>query len=209
MTLYRWIALAAVISLIVFVNLSGMDSILSLETVLEEKDRLRESFEKNPVWLGVGFFLSYIVITALSIPGAAILTLASGAIFGFGWGLLIASFASTIGATLAMLAFRWFFRNLVEKRFEAQLATINSGIAKDGSLYLFSLRMVPIFPFFLINALMGLTKIGVGSFFWVSQVGMLAGTALYVNAGTQLASIETISEIFSAEIIISFAILYT
>ena len=149
MTLYRWIALAAVISLIVFVNLSGMDSILSLETVLEEKDRLRESFEKNPVWLGVGFFLSYIVVTALSIPGAAILTLASGAIFGFGWGLLIASFASTIGATLAMLAFRWFFRNLVEKRFEAQLATINSGIAKDGSLYLFSLRMVPIFPFFL------------------------------------------------------------
>ena len=106
-----------------------------------------------------------------------------------------------------MLAFRWFFRPLVEQRFEEQLITINSGIEKDGSLYLFSLRMVPIFPFFLINALMGLTKIGVGSFFWVSQVGMLAGTALYVNAGTQLASIETISQIFSAEIIISFAIL--
>ena len=207
MTLYRWIALAAVISVIVFVNLSGMDSILSLETVLEEKDRLRERFEKNPIWLGIGFFLSYIVITALSIPGAAILTLASGAIFGFGWGLIIASFASTIGATLAMLAFRWFFRPLVEKRFEEQLITVNSGIEKDGSLYLFSLRMVPIFPFFLINALMGLTKIGVGSFFWVSQLGMLAGTALYVNAGTQLASIETISQIFSAEIIISFAIL--
>ena len=151
MTLYRWIALAAVISVIVFVNLSGMDSILSLETVLEEKDRLRERFEKNPIWLGIGFFLSYIVITALSIPGAAILTLASGAIFGFGWGLIIASFASTIGATRAMLAFRWFFRPLVEKRFEEQLITINSGIEKDGSLYLFSLRMVPIFPFFLMT----------------------------------------------------------
>ena len=140
MTFYRWIALAAVTAVIAFINLSGMDTILSLETVLAEKDRLRESFERNPVRLGVGFFLSYIIITALSIPGAAILTLASGAIFGFGWGLLIASFASTIGATLAMLAFRWIFRGLVEKRFSGQLATINSGIEKDGSFYLFSLR---------------------------------------------------------------------
>ena len=207
MTLYRWIAAAAVIAVIVFINLSGMDTILSLETVLTEKERLRESFDKNPVGLGVGFFLSYIVITALSIPGAAILTLASGAIFGFGWGLIIASFASTIGATLAMLAFRWIFRGLAEKRFRVQLATINSGIEKDGSFYLFSLRMVPIFPFFLINALMGLTKIGVGSFFWVSQLGMLGGTILYVNAGTQLATIETVDQIFSTGIIISFALL--
>ena len=207
MTFYRWIALAAVTAVIAFTNLSGMDTILSLETVLEEKDRLRESFERNPVRLGVGFFLSYIIITALSIPGAAILTLASGAIFGFGWGLLIASFASTIGATLAMLAFRWIFRGLVEKRFSGQLATINSGIEKDGSFYLFSLRMVPIFPFFLINALMGLTKMGPLSFFWVSQVGMLAGTILYVNAGTQLATIETVDQIFSVGIIISFALL--
>ena len=207
MTLYRWIALAAAIAVIAFVNLSGMDAILSLETVLEEKDRLKESFEKNPFRLGVGFFFSYIIITALSIPGAAILTLASGAIFGFGWGLIIASFASTIGATLAMLAFRWIFRGLVENSFTEQLAAINSGIEKDGSFYLFSLRMVPIFPFFLINALMGLTKIRIWSFFWVSQLGMLLGTILYVNAGTQLATIETADQIFSIGIIISFALL--
>ena len=131
MTLYRWIAVAAVIAVIVFINLSGMDTILSLETVLTEKERLRESFDKNPVGLGVGFFLSYIVITALSIPGAAILTLASGAIFGFGWGLIIASFASTIGATLAMLAFRWIFRGLAEKRFEVRQRS-GPGLAEEG-----------------------------------------------------------------------------
>ncbi|MBA58965.1 MAG: pyridine nucleotide-disulfide oxidoreductase, partial [Gammaproteobacteria bacterium] len=207
MTLYRWIVLAAVVAIVVFVNLSGLDSVLSLDTVIQQKDRLKGIFEESPVRLGLAFFFSYVMITALSIPGAALLTLAAGAIFGFGWGVVIASFASTLGATLAMLMVRWLFRDIFENRFSDQLETINSGIEKDGSYYLFSLRMVPIFPFFIINALMGLTKLSAISFFLVSQIGMLAGTLVYVNAGTQLGSVETVSQIFSTKLLLSFALL--
>ncbi|MGR9117158.1 MAG: FAD-dependent oxidoreductase [Gammaproteobacteria bacterium] len=149
----------------------------------------------------------YIVVTGLSLPGAAVLTLAGGAVFGLLWGTLIVSFASTLGATLAFLAARFLFRDTVKARFGARLKAIDEGVKRDGPFYLFTLRLVPLFPFFMINLAMGLTAIRTWTFYWVSQVGMLAGTAVYVNAGTQLAKLETLSGILSPALLGSFALL--
>ena len=153
------------------------------------------------------YFVIYVAITALSLPGAVILTLAGGAIFGLVWGTLIISFASSIGATLAFLASRLLFRDVVQRRFGDRLEAINNGMAREGAFYLFALRLVPIFPFFVINLLMGLTPIRAWTFYWVSQVGMLAGTLVYVNAGTQLARIEGVGGILSPALLGSFALL--
>ncbi len=133
-------------------------------------------------------------MTALSLPGAALLTLLGGALFGLGWGLLIISFASTLGATLAFLLSRFLFRGPIEKRFPRQFETVNRGVEKDGAFYLFTLRLVPIFPFFMINLVMGLTRIKLTTFYWVSQLGMLPGTAVYVNAGGQLGELESLGD---------------
>ncbi len=143
--------------------------------------------DSAPVLVSLLFFAFYVVITALSLPGAAIMTLAGGALFGLAWGFVIVSFASTIGATLAFLVSRYLLRDSVQKRFGDRLKPINRGIEREGAFYLFTLRLVPIFPFFLINILMGLTPIKTFTYYWVSQLGMLAGTVVYVNAGTQLA----------------------
>jgi len=153
------------------------------------------------------YFVLYILVTALSLPGAAIMTLAGGALFGFWASLLVVSFASTIGATLAFLVSRFLLRDWVQTRFGDKLGAINTGVEREGAFYLFSLRLVPLFPFFVINLVMGLTPMKARTFYWVSQVGMLAGTAVYVNAGTQLARIESASGILSPGILISFAIL--
>ncbi len=167
-----------------------------------------ESYRQNHPLLTAGvFFLIYVAVTGLSLPGAAVMTLVGGAIFGLLWGTVIISFASTIGATLAFLASRLLFRDSVQQRFGNKLRTVNDGIAREGAFYLFALRLVPIFPFFAINLLMGLTPIKVWTFFWVSQVGMLAGTLVYVNAGTQLAQIESVGGILSPAIIGSFVLL--
>lgn len=149
----------------------------------------------------------YIVVTALSLPGAAVMTLAGGAIFGLWRGLLLVSFASTIGATLAFLVARFLLKDFVQRRFGEKLKAVNEGIEKDGAFYLFTLRLVPLFPFFVINLVMGLTPIRTGTFYIVSQIGMLAGTAVYVNAGTQLAQIDSISGILSPGLIFSFVLL--
>ena len=149
----------------------------------------------------------YILVAALSLPGAAVMTLAGGAIFGFWIGLVLVSFASSIGATLAFLAARFLLKDYVQNRFGGRLKTVNHGIEKDGALYLFTLRLVPLFPFFVINLVMGLTPIRTGVFYAVSQVGMLAGTAVYVNAGTQLAQIDSLSGILSPGLIFSFVLL--
>lgn len=151
--------------------------------------------------------LIYIAVTGLSLPGAAILTLAGGAIFGLFWGTVIVSFASTIGATLAFLAARFLFKDSIQAKFGDRLHAINDGIARDGAFYLFTLRLVPLFPFFVINLLMGLTSIKVRTFYWVSQVGMLAGTLVYVNAGTQLGKLESLSGILSPPLVGSFVLL--
>ncbi|KAF7763033.1 mercuric reductase [Pseudoalteromonas undina] len=162
---------------------------------------------QSPLLVIGGFFLLYILVTALSLPGAAILTLAAGALFGLAQGLLVASFASSIGATLAFLVSRYLLRDTIKKRFPERLAAIDTGVEKEGAFYLFTLRLVPVFPFFLINLLMGLTAIKSWTFYWVSQVGMLAGTFVFVNAGTQLAQIESLSGILSLDLILSFALL--
>ena len=167
-----------------------------------------ESWRAQAPWLvAMGFLLIYILVTALSLPGAAVMTLAAGALFGVLWGTVIVSFASSIGATLAFLVSRYLLKDTVQSRFGDRLKAINRGIERDGAFYLFTLRLVPVFPFFLINLLMGLTPIKAATFYWVSQVGMLAGTIVYVNAGTQLAQLESLSGILSPSLLFSFALL--
>jgi len=164
-------------------------------------------YAAEPLLVAGAYFLLYVAVTALSLPGAAIMTLAAGALFGLWVGTLLVSFASSLGATLAFLASRFLFRDWVQGRYGERLKAINEGVAKDGAFYLFTLRLVPVFPFFLINLLMGLTPIKTRAFYWVSQVGMLAGTLVYVNAGTQLARIEGLSGILSPALLASFALL--
>jgi uncharacterized membrane protein YdjX (TVP38/TMEM64 family) len=149
----------------------------------------------------------YILSTSLSLPGATILTLAGGALFGFWAGGLVVSFASTMGATLACVVSRFVLRDWVQGKFGDRLATINEGIAREGPFYLFTLRLIPLFPFWMINLVMGLTKVPLLTFYWVSQVGMLPGTAVYVNAGKELAKIDSLSGILSPSLIVSFAVL--
>ncbi len=161
----------------------------------------------SPVWVGLGFFVLYVLVTALSLPGAAVMTLAAGALFGLWWGTLIVSFASTLGATAAFLVSRYLLREVVLQRFGQRMKAIDDGVARDGALYLFTLRLVPAFPFFLINLLMGLTRIPTRTYYWVSQVGMLAGTLVYVNAGTQLVKLTSLSGILSPGLLLSFALL--
>ena len=151
--------------------------------------------------------LIYIVVTALSLPGAAVMTLAGGALFGFVVGTIVVSFASTIGATLACFVSRFLLREWVQKKFGDKLKSINKGIQDEGAFYLFTMRLIPVFPFFVINLVMGLTKMSLLTFYWVSQVGMLPGTMVYINAGKELAKIESLSGILSPSLLISFTIL--
>ncbi len=198
--------LGAVICL-VLASIFDVGSLLTLESIKAQQAKIDAMYQADPLLIAGSFFLVYVVVAALSIPGAVFLTLLAGAIFGLGVGLLIASFASTIGATLAFLVSRYVLRSTVEEKFGDKLQTINKSVEKEGAFYLFTMRLVPIFPFFLINLVMGLTKIKTGVFYIVSQVGMLLGTAVFVNAGTQLASIEAVNEILSPKLIASFALL--
>src|SRR6185369_7876648 len=167
-----------------------------------------EAFRATRPALSVAlYFAIYVVVTALSLPGAALLTLAGGAVFGLLWGTLIVSFASTIGATAAFLISRFLLRDWVAERFGKRLAAIDEGVRREGGFYLFTLRLVPAFPFFLINLLLGLTAMPARTFYWVSQVGMLAGTVVYVNAGTQLARLDSLSGILSPALLGSFVLL--
>jgi len=180
---------------------------LSLDFYKSQQAAIEAYRAANPLPAAGIFFLIYVAVTALSVPGAAVLTLVGGAIFGLAWGTLIISFASTIGATLAFLVARFLLRGWVQGRFSRRLKAINAGIERDGPFYLFTLRLVPIFPFFVINLVMGLTPIRTRTFYWVSQIGMLAGTLVYVNAGTQLGRIESVRGILSPEVLGSFALL--
>ncbi|MBG9990804.1 FAD-dependent oxidoreductase [Pseudoalteromonas sp. APC 3358] len=184
-----------------------LHQLLTLDGLKGSMDQFSDYKEQSPLLVIGGFFLLYVVVTALSLPGAAILTLAAGALFGLVEGLLVASFASTIGATLAFLVSRYLLRDTIKQRFPERLAAIDAGVEKEGGFYLFTLRLVPVFPFFLINLLMGVTSIKSWTYYWVSQAGMLAGTFVFVNAGTQLAQIDSLSGILSFNLILSFALL--
>ncbi|MFT2111370.1 FAD-dependent oxidoreductase [Marinomonas sp. 2405UD68-3] len=184
-----------------------LHTFLSLSYLKEQQSSFAELRAEQPVLVTGVFFISYVFITALSLPGAVILTLASGALFGLIQGLLIASFASSLGATIAFLVSRYLFKESVQAKFGQNLKAFNKGMEKDGALYLFTLRLVPAFPFFLINLLMGLTPIKTWRFYWVSQLGMVAGTGVFVNAGTQLAQIDSLKGILSPGLILSFVLL--
>lgn len=180
---------------------------LSLDYLKRSQASFASLYAGRPALVIGMFFAVYVAVTALSFPGATVMTLAAGAIFGLAAGTLIVSFASSLGATLAFLAARYVLRDSVQQRFSARLAEIDKGIAKDGAFYLFTLRLVPLVPFFVINLLMGLTRMRAWTFYWVSQLGMLAGTIVYVNAGTQLGRIESLRGILSPGLIGSFVLL--
>ena len=177
---------------------------LSLSALKAGQDSLQEQISRHPLLASSLFMLVYILAAALSLPGAAILTLAGGALFGLVWGLVMVSFASSIGASLAFLGARYLFRDSLRRRYRQSLARIDRGIERDGAFYLASLRLVPIFPFFVINLVMGLTAMRLRTFYWVSQLGMFAGTVVYVNAGTQLGRIDSLGDVLSPALLGSF-----
>ncbi|MDA0804684.1 MAG: FAD-dependent oxidoreductase [Proteobacteria bacterium] len=180
---------------------------LTLEFIQSRLASLQAFRDENFAVTAAIYFVFYVVATGISIPGAILLTLLGGAIFGLWWGTLLVSFASSIGATGAFLASRLLLRDWVQRRFGAYLAPINKGIAKDGAFYLFSLRMVPLVPFFVVNLLMGLTSISVPAYYIASQIGMFVSTLVYVNAGAELAQITSLSGLVSPSVLLSFTLL--
>ncbi|MEQ5788969.1 FAD-dependent oxidoreductase [Erythrobacter sp. NFXS35] len=201
------IILAALAAIVAAYFVFDLGQYLTLSGVKDLVAQWEAFYDRNPVAVLAGFFAVYVAVTAASLPGAAIMTLAAGALFGLVTGTILVSFASTAGATLAFLSSRYVLRDTIEARFGERLKAINAGLERDGAFYLFSLRMIPAFPFFVVNLVMGLTRIRIWTYVWVSQVGMLLGTAVYVNAGTQLARIDSLSGIVSPGVLASFALL--
>ncbi|WP_397592604.1 TVP38/TMEM64 family protein [Sphingorhabdus sp.] len=197
------VLLGAIIAYFVF----DLGAILSLENFKASQADIVAAKDANPVLYISGFFILYVAVTGLSIPGAAIMSLIAGALFGVLMGTIIVSFASTMGATLAFLSARFVLRDWVQGKFGERLRAIDEGLEKDGAFYLFTLRLIPVFPFFVINLLMGLTRIKTRTFFWVSQLGMLPATIVFVNAGTQISYIESTSGLLSPTLIASFVAL--
>ena len=207
MTKSRLLVLIALAAAIVAFFAFDLGRFFTLDYFKSQQATISAYYEAHRVKTAAIFFLVYIAVTGLSLPGAAIMTLVAGAIFGLLWGTVIVSFASSIGATLAFLASRFLFRDAIQKKFGDKLAAFNRGFEKEGAFYLFALRLVPAFPFFVINLVMGLTPIKTRTFYWVSQLGMLLGTVVYVNAGTQLARIDSLKGILSPGLLLSFVLL--
>ena len=196
-----------VVGLVALFKLLGLSQYLTLSYVKTSQETFAAVYANHRLMVIVAYMVIYILVTSLSLPGAAIMTLAGGALFGLLIGTLVVSFASTIGATLACFVSRFVLRDWVQRKFGDKLKEVNEGITREGTFYLFTLRLIPIFPFWLINMVMGLTKMPLRTFYWVSQVGMLAGTVVYVNAGGELAKINSISGILSPGLILSFVLL--
>lgn len=203
----RLLLLLAICILIGVFFALDLQRFLGLDALKHQQAAVASYRDAHPLLASALFAALYVVVTALSLPGAAALTIAGGAIFGLLWGAVIVSFASTLGATLAFLAARFLFRDAVRARFRGRMKAVDAGMARDGVFYLFTLRLVPVFPFFMINLLMGLTAIPALTFAAVSQIGMLPGTFVYVNAGTQLAQIESMADIMSPSLLLAFALL--
>ena len=198
-----FILIAAIAAYFVF----DLGQVLSLENFKASQADIVAAKDASPFLYITGFFILYVAVTGLSIPGAAIMSLVAGALFGVVLGTVIVSFASTIGATLAFLSARFVLRDWVQGKFGERLRAIDDGLEKDGAFYLFTLRLIPVFPFFVINLLMGLTRIKTRTFFWVSQLGMLPATVVFVNAGTQISRIDSTAGLLSPALIASFAAL--
>ncbi len=201
------IIVIVVIGLIAAFQIFNLVYYLSLSYLKESQEKFQVLYSENSAAMIAGYMLVYIIATSLSLPGAAVLTLAAGALFGLITGTIIVSFASTIGATLACIVSRFILRDWIQNKFGDKLKTVNEGIEKEGALYLFTVRLIPVFPFWLINLVMGLTKMPLKTFFWVSQIGMLAGTMVFVNAGKELAKLDSLSGILSPGLILSFVLL--
>lgn len=180
---------------------------LSLSYIKASQERLQALYADHTLPVLAGFFAGYVAVTALSLPGAAVMTLAAGAFFGFWPALVLVSFASTLGATLAMLVARNLLGRWVQERFKDRLAAVNRGFEREGAFYLFTMRLIPAIPFFAINLLMGLTPMRAWTFYWVSQAGMLPGTAVFVNAGKELGQIDSLGGVLSPGLIFSFVLL--
>jgi uncharacterized membrane protein YdjX (TVP38/TMEM64 family) len=207
MTKTRWAVLAVVAALIAAVFVLDLDRFLSLEKLQQSKTAIDAYRDAHPVLASAAFFAIYVAATSLSIPGAGIMTLAGGAIFGLLWGTLLVSFASALGATLAFLTSRFILHDAIQARFGDRLKAINAGVRREGAFYLFTMRLIPAFPFFVINLVMGLTPIPVRTFYWVSQVGMLPLTLVFVNAGTELAKVSQLKDVLSPTLIGSLVLI--
>ena len=203
----KLLLVAVVIALITAYFVFDLGKYFSLDYFKTQQAAISAAYADNPLKTGLIFLAVYVGVTALSLPGAAILTLVAGAIFGLLWGVVIVSFASTIGATLAFLVARFLLRDSIQAKFGDKLKAFNTGVEKEGGFYLFTLRLVPAFPFFMINVVMGLTTMKARTFFWVSQIGMFLGTIVYVNAGTELAKITSLKGILSPGLLGAFVLL--
>jgi uncharacterized membrane protein YdjX (TVP38/TMEM64 family) len=197
MTKGRWVLLAGIVALLAAFVALDLGRFLSLDALRQSKSAIDAWRDAHPLLTSAAFFGTYVAATALSVPGALVLTLAGGAIFGLLWGVLLVSFASSIGATLAFLASRFLLRDAIQSRYGDRLRVINDGVRRDGSFYLFTLRLIPAVPFFVVNVVMALTPLPARTFYWVSQLGMLPATLIFVNAGTELAKITRPSDILS------------
>ncbi len=196
-----------VVTLVAAFFVFDLGRFLSLEALKNQREALLSYRDAQPLLTAAAFFGVYVLVTSLSIPGATLLTIASGAIFGLLWGTVLVSFASTLGATCAFLSSRYLFHDALQKKYGSRLRTVNTGIAKDGAFYLFTLRVVPLFPFFVINLMMGLTPLRTWTYYWATQLGTLPATLIYVNAGTQLAQLNAPSDILSLELLGAFVLL--
>ena len=199
--------LTGIILVVILVKWFGLEQYLTLAQLKILQAQFADFYAAHPVRVMALFFCTYVTVTTLSIPGAVIMTLAGGAIFGLVTGVLLISFASTLGATLACIMARFLLREWVQGKFAERLQVINDGIVREGAFYLFTLRLIPLCPFFVINLVMGLSKMPIRTYFWVSQVGMLPGTIVYVNAGRELSRIDSLSDIMSPRLILAFALL--
>ncbi|TWC45058.1 pyruvate/2-oxoglutarate dehydrogenase complex dihydrolipoamide dehydrogenase (E3) component [Pseudomonas sp. SJZ080] len=207
MNLRKLILLTVIAALIASFFIFDLGQYLNLTNLKTQQEAFSEQVSANPWLIGGAYFFLYVLVTALSLPGAALMTLLGGALFGLFGGTLLVSFASTLGATLAMLISRFMLRDWVQAKFSKRLTGINQGVEREGASYLFALRLVPVFPFVLINLAMGLTKLPVRTFWWVSQLGMLPGTLVYVNAGRELGQLNSLGGILLPSLIGAFLLL--
>ncbi|MEW6571408.1 MAG: TVP38/TMEM64 family protein [Nitrospirota bacterium] len=201
------IIVVVILGLVAAFKIFNLSQYLTLSYIKESQVKFQMLYQENPVTVVSSYMVIYILTTSLSLPGATILSLAGGGLFGLWKGTLIVSFASTIGATLACFVSRFLLRDWVQEKFSDKIRKVNEGIEKEGAFYLFIMRLIPVFPFWMINIVMGLTKMPLYKFYWVSQLGMLPGTMVYINAGKELAKIESAKGILSPSLIISFALI--